>query len=513
MARVEGFEPAKSGQEPVDDDENPVPVGVWGDSSIGVGVFGTNGVLPPDVGNIPTNLAGVEGHSIENPGVFGESIQGTGVIGRSAGGPGMLGVTFTPNSQGVFGVSTAGGNGVVGFVGDATGVIGNSVRGSGVQGLSGSGVGTAGLSETNTGVLGTSTEGAGVIGNSVRGSGVQGQSGSGIGTVGLSDTNSGVFGNSRSGTGMFGFSNSGTGVEGRVNSGIGVRGVSPDVTGVSGFCFSGTGVSGESRGSAAILAPSIGVAGVSTAGFVSMGVSGISFASLGVGVFGRGGENGLAGFFDGNIEVAGSLIQSSGVSKIDHPLEPAHKYLSHAFVESPDMLNVYNGNVTTDARGEASVTLPDYFEALNQDFRYQLTVIGQFAQAIVAKEIRNNQFTIKTDQPQVKVSWQVTGIRQDPWAVANRVVVEEEKADEEKGRYLHPELWGQPDEARVRWSPPREHHLQQVSQLVPEQLNLPEEPPRIKRTRLEEEWRQVQALVHTLHQRIPSKEGEGPTIR
>lgn len=78
------------------------------------------------------------------------------------------------------------------------------------------------------------------------------------------------------------------------------------------------------------------------------------------------------------------------------------------------MLNIYNGNITTDANGDATVVLPAYFEALNRDFRYQLTVIGQFAQAIVQDEIQANHFTIKTDKPGVKVSWQVTGIRQDP---------------------------------------------------------------------------------------------------
>ena len=37
----------------------------------------------------------------------------------------------------------------------------------------------------------------------------------------------------------------------------------------------------------------------------------------------------------------------------------------HSFVESPDMMNVYNGMVRLDAKGEAWVNLPDYFEALN----------------------------------------------------------------------------------------------------------------------------------------------------
>jgi hypothetical protein len=41
---------------------------------------------------------------------------------------------------------------------------------------------------------------------------------------------------------------------------------------------------------------------------------------------------------------------------------------------------------------------------LNRDFRYQLTVIGTFAQAIVVTEIANGSFSIKTDKPNVKVS-------------------------------------------------------------------------------------------------------------
>jgi hypothetical protein len=109
------------------------------------------------------------------------------------------------------------------------------------------------------------------------------------------------------------------------------------------------------------------------------------------------------------------------------------------------MMNIYNGTITTDARGEAVVELPAYFEALNRDFRYQLTVIGRFAQAIVAEEIEGNRFTIRTDQPNVKVSWQVTGIRQDPWAEANRIVVEQDKPPEERGSYLHPGAYGQPE--------------------------------------------------------------------
>ena len=137
---------------------------------------------------------------------------------------------------------------------------------------------------------------------------------------------------------------------------------------------------------------------------------------------------------------------------MDHPLDPANKLLQHAAVESPDMKNIYDGNIVTDAAGEAVVELPDYFEALNRDFRYQLTVIGQFAQAIVATKIANNRFTVHTDKPNVEVSWQVTGIRKDAWANAHRVNVEPVKTALYQGHYIHPELYGAPEEASMEWA-------------------------------------------------------------
>lgn len=158
------------------------------------------------------------------------------------------------------------------------------------------------------------------------------------------------------------------------------------------------------------------------------------------GVYGDvgGGLTNYAGYFNGNVQVVGSLAKSAGTFKIDNPVDPANQYLYHSFVESPDMMNVYNGNITTDANGKATVTLPDYFQALNKDFRYQLTVIGTFAQAIVAEKVNGNKFVIKTNQPNVEVSWQVTGIRQDAYANAHRVVPVVEKEAENKGKYLNP---------------------------------------------------------------------------
>jgi hypothetical protein len=172
-----------------------------------------------------------------------------------------------------------------------------------------------------------------------------------------------------------------------------------------------------------------------------------------IGVYGghdRSGRQNLAGLFEGDVQVRGGLAKSFGSFMIDHPLAPTQKYLFHSFVESPDMLNIYNGNVITNQEGTAWVELPAYFEALNKDFRYQLTVIGGPYTAYVAQEIQNNRFRIQSSQPGVKVSWQVTGIRKDPVAEKYRIQPEVEKIGSEKGRYLHPEVYNQPEELGIQ---------------------------------------------------------------
>lgn len=108
------------------------------------------------------------------------------------------------------------------------------------------------------------------------------------------------------------------------------------------------------------------------------------------------------------------------------------------------MMNIYSGNVKTDNNGYVTVTLPAYFEAANKDFRYQLTTIGSFAQAIIKEKVSGNKFVIQTNSPNVEVSWQITAVRADKYANENRIIPEKEK--EFKGTYLHPELYGESNE-------------------------------------------------------------------
>ncbi|MEO8605802.1 MAG: hypothetical protein ABI629_24750 [bacterium] len=136
--------------------------------------------------------------------------------------------------------------------------------------------------------------------------------------------------------------------------------------------------------------------------------------------------------------MTGVLSAGTKLFKIDHPLDPENKYLMHASVESSDLKNLYDGIVVLDANGEARVELPDWFEALNRDFRYQLTCIGGFAPVYVADELKEAHFRIAGGTPGLKVSWLVTGIRHDTFAVDHPLVVEADKTAAERDQYLYP---------------------------------------------------------------------------
>ena len=147
---------------------------------------------------------------------------------------------------------------------------------------------------------------------------------------------------------------------------------------------------------------------------------------------------------------------------IDHPLDPANKILMHAAAESNEVINFYSGNVTTDASGKVTVQLPDYFEAINKDFRYQLTVVGTFAQAIISKEVSNNKFEIATSLPNVKVSWEVKGVRNDARMQRTPFVAVQEKPAAQKGKYWDPSSHNQPESKGVSYDANLSSSLQDV---------------------------------------------------
>jgi hypothetical protein len=407
------------------------------------------------------------------------------------------------NGSALYAGNTAG----IGIISDTNTTDGNLVlfqNGTGpiIKGITGGGTTTAfevqhsGLVNTIGGVHATSTTGDGVFGSGAS-NGVEGSTANGAasGVYGANTAGGyGAAGRSVTGVGLFGEStgdghgNGGDGVEGVAHV-IGKSGVygHTDQVGSSGvyggaFAANGAGVTGSATG----FASSRGVVGLTSSG---TGVFGSASDAAGYGVYGenaatgadawlgggygyydpfvgdtvtspvgviaQGGPNGagivaqgnakfVAGLFTGQVKVAGALFASDKHFLIDDPLDPANKLLQHASVESPDMMDIYNGNITTDAGGNATVTLPPYFEALNQDFRYQLTVVGQFAQAIVSSEVKDNKFGIETDKPDVEVSWQVTGIRHDAYAQTHTLPAEIDKGASDRGRYENPEAFGQP---------------------------------------------------------------------
>ena len=262
--------------------------------------------------------------------------------------------------------------------------------------------------------------------------------GIGYGVSGKSDGWTGVQGQSNSGYGVNGESNSFHGVVGNSQKGVGVLGSSQSHTGVAGGSDDGYGVTGSSGNSAGLYCQSI---------------------------------NDYAAILDGKVKITGNLEKAGGSFKIDHPLDPANKYLFHSFVESPDMKNVYDGVVVLDRKGKAEIDLPDWFGILNKDFRYQLTAIGAPGPNLyIAEKIseattntkyssskrsssnknnNNSRFKIAGGTSGMEVSWQVTGIRRDPWANANRIEVEEDKPAKERGYYLHPDVYGQAEEKGI----------------------------------------------------------------
>ena len=480
---------------------NGTGTGLYGNSTTatGTGVYGQNssnagnavyGAATNPTGT-PIGVHGVSNAS-EGTGVRGLATS-TSPVGNSAGVQGTTNST-TASGFGVFGSHAGTGAGVYGESPGGFGVRGHSTNPTGVTygvagtAISSSGIGVRGSVFTTTGSsVGVSGESRGDTGIGVRGE-AGNASGINFGVYGISQSTSGinasgVYGESKSsfGNGLFGYASSSTGegygVLGQTvsTSGIGVFGKATSATGVNygvaglSVSSSGAGVYGSvSANGNSVISPTSGVYG-DVSGVFRVGVrarnsatSGFSDALLataaspdGAAIYAINDATSgfdLAGEFIGNVGISGNLSKSSGTFKIDHPLDPENKYLYHSFVESPEMMNIYNGVATLDERGETEVLLPDWFESLNKDFRYQLTCIGGFAPVFIAQKVQGNRFRIAGGQAGMEVSWQVTGVRQDAYANKHRIRVEEDKPAAERGTYLHPDVFGQPEEKGVSWA-------------------------------------------------------------
>jgi len=431
-------------------------VGVEGTttSATGLGLYGANtntgasiGVRGDSAGNT-SQARGVFGQntSTTNPavansflfGVYGQSISNTGANAVN------VGVDGVGNQRGVEGdAALTTGLGVIG-VGGTVGVQGQASVAGSVGGFFSNSATTG--ATTGLQVQTSSTTGQGIL--------------SLVGTAGATDNAFAVNGQTSAqlGRGVFGFHTATAG------AGFGVRGTSNSTTGTGVLGFNqattgaGIGVDGQNSQLSGLgargLASNTGSATLATAAIGAVGVSSSTAtdANFRIGVLGSvsgSGANTWAGYFSGNENVTGTLNAAVKNFKIDHPLDPENKILYHTCIESPDMMNVYNGVVVLGTGGRAVVELPSYFEALNKDYRYQLTCIGGYAPVFVAQEVADNRFVIEGGRAGLKVSWQVTGVRKDRYAEMFRTVPEVDKSAAERGTYLHPEAYGLPPERGV----------------------------------------------------------------
>ncbi len=441
-------------------------------SGIGAGLTGVNADLLDGI-NSTAFLQGVP-----NPLVLISAVSGNATIrgeNTNANGVGVIGwVTATTgvNSGGDFRTSSPTGRGVYGNAASASGInyggyfTSTSSGGTGAYGFAPSyggyfqsdgttGKGIYGYASSATGNT------SGVIGESASptGKGVQGHV---LTTTGI---NYGGFFQSFSvnGRGVYGSGGAATGAN------YGVYGQSASVSGIGtlGWASSTTGttygVVGEST--------SVGGRGVyghalATSG-ATVGVYGTSHSSVGKGIFGEviattGTNYSVQGLqsasIDGWAVFASGDFGASGnkAFRIDHPFDPENKYLLHYTSESPFPQNFYSGNVSTDSKGYAWVELPDYFEAINANFKYQLTVIDtsdreEFVWAKVVVEIQGNRFKIRSNKAGIKVSWRVESDRNDAYNQYRRPREVVEKQGIERGTYQHPEIYGMPPERGLNY--------------------------------------------------------------
>jgi len=260
------------------------------------------------------------------------------------------------------------------------------------------------------------------------------------------------------------------GLNSRTGGGIGVDGVGFNGVAGSSAYNQGFGVFATNTATANVASGfyAVGVAGLSTNGVGVQGqtTNGQLPAILGqnlntgavynnIGVYGQ--SNMGIGVYGESIDYYGVFSEgdfgASGVKTflIDHPLDPTNKFLKHFSIESNEVLNIYRGTVVCDANGEATVVMPIYVEAVNKNYSYQLTPIGSFAGLFIKEKLNNGQFKIAGAQPNMEVSWELVGERNDAYLIKHpeKREVEVEKKGSAKGTYISPELYGKPKDLKM----------------------------------------------------------------
>ena len=402
--------------------------GVWGQSmsTSGVGVYGKASATSGKT----IGVEGISASSAGTAGVFNNTGGGNILSGQSNGT-----VLFSINGSGVTQVGTqsttpTGMLNVTSTLASYPGLVATGPYGFQLNGVGSDGVDAFGGTEDGTASVG----GVGVVGQGGGSGGPDGVGGNGVVGYGGGETG---------GMGVLGGVSTSSGSTGGVGV-IGVGGLSDDY-GAAGVM--GTGSFGWPQGG-----PGVSAHGSGNGGYPGTDGDGIFATNPDGGTVSTGG---YAGYFEGDINVTGTIFAGTKDFKIDHPTDPANKYLLHASVESSEMMNIYSGNATLDGSGEAIVQLPAWFEAVNGDFRYQLTSIGAPGPGLyIAQEISGSRFKIAGGSAGSKVSWQVTAVRHDAYAKAYPLIVEQEKRARERGYYIHPELYGATKErgiARARY--------------------------------------------------------------
>ena len=284
-------------------------------------------------------------------------------------------------------------------------VANNAASTTGISATTGAG-GTAvyGYSDTGTGVFGLANNGYAVIGSSAAGEGVRGYATTGKGVYAWANgTGYGLHAKSGTGFGAM-IESAATGNSSyalwATNTGGGTA-AHFDTAGVSAYAVWAS--NNASSGGTSILTQGFqggdGIVGMTDSGYT--GSSGRPSSSGGTGVYRETtgtaegchpGRPGPTRLLHGRASRQRWRSQRL-VSRSTIPSTRRNKYLSHSFVECPDMKNVYDGIVVLDAAARR-VELPEWFEALNRDFRYQLTCIGALRAGLRRREDRGNRFRI-----------------------------------------------------------------------------------------------------------------------